>query len=230
MFRILVLCLIWLSTVSSEAGMDMTSESLLDKISDISMKVKREAHQPCGPVYPHVPAFSPPPVYVKPYVQQTYLKKELGVQPLAHFQYSQPSYTSVVSKPVISYVKPVTPVLNYQTLHQSASYIKPAMPIYEKPMLPYAPVYQKPLYYAPTYQSPMYHDVMPKIFVKKYEAPVAPVVYQKPLVHAPIQYAAPKVLQLPTPHVSYVKPVVHTPPVYAPPPVHNSVIVKPHCV
>ncbi|XP_032664796.1 repetitive proline-rich cell wall protein-like [Odontomachus brunneus] len=235
MFRILIPCLIWLSTVRSDAGMhmDMPNESLMDKISDTSMlKPKRESlHQPCGPIYPHVPAYAPPPVYVKPYVQPTYLKKELGVQPLAHFQYPQhSSYTSVVSKPIVSYVKPVTPVVNYQTVHQSLQYIKPAMPIYQKPMPSYAPIYQKPLYYAPTYQNHMYHDVMPNIFVKKYEAPVAPIVYQKPLVHAPVQYAAPKVVQLPTPHVSYVKPVVHTPPLYAPPPVHNSVIVKPHCV
>lgn len=205
---------------------DMADEPLMDKIPDGSMlKPKRDSyhHQPCGPVYPHVPAYAPPPVYVKPYVQQTYLKKELGVPPLAHFQYpEQASYTSVVSKPV-------APVFNYQTVHQSTQYIKPAVPIYQKPMLPYAPIYQKPLYYAPTYQGPMYHDAMPKVFVKKYEVPAAQVVYQKPLVHAPVQYAEPKVVQLPTPHVSYVKPVVHGPPVYAPPAVHNSVVVKPHC-
>lgn len=211
--------------------MGMPVGPLMDKTSDASMlKAKREfTHQPCEPLYPHVPAYSPPSVYVKPLIQPTYLKKELGIaQPLAHLQYVQQShaYPAVVQKPTIAYVKPA---VNYHTVQpQSLQYIKPAMPVYQSPVLSYAPIYQKPLHYAPMYQSPMYHDAMPKIFFKKYEAPVAQVLYQKPLVHAPaLQYATPKVVHhVQAPQVSYVKPVVHAPPpVYAPPPV----IVKPHC-
>lgn len=201
-----------------------------DKMPDSSaLKPKREfIHQPCGPLYSHdlhVPAYAPSmhPMF-KPYVQQTYLKKELGVQPLAHLQYVQqpPAYTAVAPKPGVAYVKPAMPGVNYQTsVHQSFQYVKPAMP----------PFYQKPLYYAPMYQQAMYHDAMPKILYGKYEAPVTQIVYQKPLVHAPVPYAAPKVVQVQEPHVSYVKPVVHAPPpVYVPPPVHNSAVVKPHCV
>ncbi|XP_011158344.1 extensin-1 [Solenopsis invicta] len=235
MFKLLIPCLLWLSTVRSETGMHMGMPvgPLMDKTSDASMlKAKRESiHQPCDPLYPHVPSYSPPPVYIKPLIQPAYLKKELGIaQPLAHLQYIQQphAYPAVVPKPSITYVKPVTPVVNYHALqHQSLQYIKPAMPIYQSPMLSYAPIYQKPLHYAP-----MYHDAMPKIFFKKYEAPVTPILYQKPLVHAPpVHYATPKVVHVQEPQVSYVKPVVHAPPpVYAPPPsVHNSVIVKPDC-
>ncbi|XP_011639182.1 extensin-1-like [Pogonomyrmex barbatus] len=238
MFRLLIPCLIWLTTVRSETGMqmDMPVGSPMEKISDPSMlKAKRDSiHDPCGPHYPQIPVYSPPPVYVKPLIQPTYLKKELGAAPLAHLQYIQQphAYPAVVPKPVINYVKPAVPVLNYHGVqHQSLQYIKPATPIYQNPM-PYAPVYQKPLHYAPMYQNLMYHDEMPKIFFKKYEAPVAQVLYQKPLVHAPgVQYATPKVVHVQPPQVSYAKPVIHSPspPVYAPPPVHNSVIVKPHC-
>ncbi|XP_018364011.1 PREDICTED: repetitive proline-rich cell wall protein 1-like [Trachymyrmex cornetzi] len=237
MFRLLIPCLLWLSMVRSETGMhmDMPVESL-DKTSDASMlKAKRDSiHQPCEPIhqplYPHVPAYSPP-VYIKPVVQPAYLKKELGIAPLAHLQYIQQShaYPSVVQKPTITYVKPATPVVNYHAQHQ---YIKPVMPIYQSPIAPsYAPIYQKPLNYAPTYQSPIYQDVMPKIVFKKYEAPAAQILYQKPLVHAPaIQYAPPKVVHVQEPQVSYVKPVVHAPSsVYVPQPDHDSIIVKPHC-
>ncbi|XP_028050809.1 proline-rich extensin-like protein EPR1 [Monomorium pharaonis] len=239
MFRLLIPCLLWLSTVHSETGMQMSMPigPLMDKTSDASiLKAKRDSiHQPCEPFYPHGPAYSQPPVYVKPLIQPTYLKKELGIaQPFAHLQYIQQPhvYPVVAPKPSITYVKPVTPAINYHTVqHQSLQYIKPATPIYQNPMLSYAPIYQKPLNYAPMYhQSPMYHDA--KIFLKKYDAPVAPILYQKPLVHAsPLQYATPKVVHVQEPHVSYVKPVVHAPPpVYVPPPpVHNSVIVKPHC-
>lgn len=219
---------------------EMPSE--MEKMSDVSMllKEKRDSiHQPCGPIYPHVPHvphYSPPPVYVKPYVQPTYLKKELGVAQshLSHLQYiQQPAYTAVVSKPSITYVKPATPEVNYHNLHQPIQYIKPVAPIYQKPMLSYAPIYQKPLHYAPMYHGPMYHDhAMPKIILRKYDVPqvVAPI-YQKPLVHAPaIHYATPKVVQVQAPQVSYVKPVIHpSPPVYVPPVNHNSIIVKPHC-
>lgn len=212
-------------------------EPLMDKTPDASMlKAKRESiHQPCEPLYPHIPGpYSPPSVYVKPLIQPAYLKKELGIaQPFAHLQYVQQShYPAVAPKPTITYVKPATPAVNYHVQHQSLQYVKPVMPIYQNPMLPYAPIYQKPLHYAPVYQNPMYHEAMPKIFLKKYEEPSAQIVYQKPLVHAPaVQYATPKVVHVPAPQVSYVKPVVHpSPPVYAPPPVHNPVIVKPHCV
>ncbi|TGZ46261.1 Uncharacterized protein DBV15_11695 [Temnothorax longispinosus] len=250
MFRLLIPCLLWLSTVRSEAGMHMgmgmPAEPLMDKMSDASMlKAKRDSvHQPCEPLYPHVHgAYSPPPVYVKPLIQPAYLKKELGIaQPFApaHLQYVQQphAYPAVVPKPAITYVKPVTPAINYHAAqhHQSLQYIKPVMPIYQSPIMPsYAPIYQKPLHYAPMYQSPLYqsplyHDAMPKIFLKKYEAPVAQILYQKPLVHAPaVQYASPKVVHVQAPQVSYVKPVVHAPPsVYGPPQVHNSVIVKPY--
>lgn len=172
-----------------------------------------------------MPAYAPPSVYVKPLIQQTYLKKELGLaQPLSHLQYIQqaPVYTGVVPKPALTYVKPVVPALNYQSVHQPVQYIKPVTPIYQKPMLSYSPIYQKPIY----------HDVMPKIFFKKYEAPISPIVYQKPLLHAPLQYAqyAPKVVQVQAPQVSYAKPVIHAPsPIYAPQPAHNSIIVKPDC-
>ncbi|KMQ93822.1 repetitive proline-rich cell wall [Lasius niger] len=217
--------------------MNMPDGPLMDRTSDSSMlKEKRESiHQPCGPIYSHIPAYSPPSVYVKPLVQPTYLKKELGIaQPLAHLQYiqQQSAYTAVVPKPAIAYVKPVAPAINYHSVHQPVQYIKPVMPVHQKPMLSYAPIYQKPLYpYAPMYQQLMYHDVMPKVFLKKYETPVAQIAYQKPLVHAPVQYAAPKVVQIQAPELSYAKPVVHVPsPLYAPQPVHNSVIVKPHCV
>lgn len=215
----------------SEAGMQMNmpDEPLMDRTSDTSMlKAKRESiHQPCGPIYSHIPAYSPPSVYVKPLIQQTYLKKELGLaQPLAHLQYIQqpPVYSNVVPKPAITYVKPVTPAVNYHPVHQPVQYIKPVMP--EPQKLSYAPIYQKPLYaYAP-----MYHDAMPKIFLKNYETPVTHIAYQKPLIHAPVPYAAPKAVQVQTPELSYAKPVVHVPsPLYAPQPVHNSVIVKPHC-
>ncbi|XP_072767604.1 uncharacterized protein [Anoplolepis gracilipes] len=243
MFRLLIPCLIWLSTVRSEAGMQMNMPdgSLMDRTSDTSMlKAKRDSiHQPCGPIYSHIPAYSPPSVYVKPLVQQplvqqTYLKKELGLaQPLAHLQYIQqpPAYTSVVPKPAITYVKPVTPAVNYHAVHQPLQYIKPVIPV-QKPILSYAPIYQKPLYsYAPMYQQLMYNDVMPKVFLKKYETPVAQIAYQKPLIHTPVQYAAPKVVEIQAPQLSYAKPVVHVPPpLYAPQPVHNSVIVKPDCV
>ncbi|XP_018343213.1 PREDICTED: repetitive proline-rich cell wall protein-like [Trachymyrmex septentrionalis] len=241
MFRLLIPCLLWLSTVRSETGMhiDMPVESL-DKTSDVSMlKAKRDSiHQPCEPIhqplYSHVPAYSPSPVYVKrPLVQPAYLKKELGIAPLAHLQYiQQPHAYPSVQKPTITYVKPATPVVNYHAQHQSLQYIKPVMPIYQSPIAPsYAPIYQKPLHYAPTYQSPIYHDVMPKIFLKKYETPAAQILYQKPLVHAPaIQYASPNVVNAQAPQVSYVKPLVHAPsPVYAPQPDHDSIIVKPHC-
>ncbi|XP_018051079.1 PREDICTED: repetitive proline-rich cell wall protein-like [Atta colombica] len=242
MFRLLIPCLLWLSMVRSETGMhiDMPVESL-DKTLDASMlKAKRESiHQPCESIhqslYPHVPAYSPPQVYVKPLVQPAYLKKELGIAPLAHLQqYIQQShaYPSVVQKPTITYVKPTTPVVNYHAQHQSLQYIKPMMPIYQNPIAPsYAPIYQKPLHYAPTYQSPIYDDVMPKILLKKYEAPAAQILYQKPLVHAPaIQYASPKVMHVQAPQESYVKPVVHAPsPLFAPQPDHDSIIVKPHC-
>lgn len=216
----------------SEAGMQMNmpDESLMDRTSDTSMlKAKREfIHQPCGPIYSHIPAYSPSSVYVKPLIQQTYLKKELGLaQPLGHLQYIQqpPVYSSVVPKPAITYVKPVTPAVNYHAVHQPLQYIKPV--ISEPQKLPYSPIYQKPLYaYAP-----MYHDVMPKVFLKKYETPDTPFAYQKPFVHAPVPYAAPKVVQIQTPQLSYAKPVVHVPsPLYAPQPIHNSLIVKPHCV
>ncbi|KAL6434432.1 hypothetical protein ACFW04_006087 [Cataglyphis niger] len=240
MFRLLIPCLIWLSTVRSEAGMQMNmpDEPLMDRASDTSiLKAKRESiHQPCGPIYSHVPAYSPPSVYVKPLIQQAYLKKELGIaQPLAHLQYiQQPPAYAVVPKPAVTYVKPVTSAINYHPVHQPVQYIKPVMPIDQKPLLSYAPVYQKSLYsYAPMYQQQqlMYHDVMPKVFLKKYETPVAQIAYQKPLVHTPVQYAAPKVVQIQAPQLSYAKPVVHVPsPLYAPQPVHNSVIVKPHCV
>ncbi|XP_011874267.1 PREDICTED: repetitive proline-rich cell wall protein 2-like [Vollenhovia emeryi] len=241
MFRLLIPCLLWLSTVRSETGMHtgMPVEPLMDKMSDASMlKAKRESyHQPCEPLYPHdSDAYPPPSVYVKPLIQPTYLKKELGLaQPLAHLQYVQQphAYPAVVPKPTITYVKPVTPAVNYHGVqHQSLQYIKPVMPIYQNPMLSYAPIYQKPLHYAPMYQSPIYHDAMPKIFLKKYEEPVSPILYQKPLVHAPpVHYATPKVVHVQAPQVSYVKPVVHAPPsVYAPPPAHNSIIVKPHCL
>jgi len=216
--------------------MGMPGEPLMEKMSDISMlKAKRGSiHEPCETIYPHIPAYAPPPVYIKPLVQQAYLKKELGIaQPLSHLQYIQqaPVYTGVVPKPAVTYVKPIVPALNYQSVHQSVQYIKPAMPIYQKPMLSYSPIYQKPLYYAPMYQKPVYHDVIPKIFFKKYEAPISPIIYQKPLLHTSPQYAAPKVIQVQAPQVSYVKPVVHTQPhIYAPQPVHNSVIVKPDCV
>ncbi|XP_029159929.1 repetitive proline-rich cell wall protein-like [Nylanderia fulva] len=231
MLRLLIPCLIWLSTVRSETGMQMNMPDgpLMDRTLDTSMlKAKRGSiHQPCDSIYSHIPAYSPPSVYVKPLVQPTYLKKELGIaQPLAHLQYIQqpPAYTSI--KPAITYVKPVTPALNYHTVHQPIQYIKPVTPI-QKPILSYAPIYQKPLYpYAP-----MYHDAMPKVFLKKYDAPVAQITYEKPLVHTPVPYAAPKIVQIQAPQLSYAKPVVHIPsPLYTPQPVHNSVIVKPDCV
>ncbi|XP_011694454.1 PREDICTED: extensin-1-like [Wasmannia auropunctata] len=236
MFRLLIPCLLWLSTVRSETGMhmDMPVAPMMDKTSDASMlKAKRDSiHQPCEPLYPHAPAYSPPPVYFKPLVQPTYLKKELGIaQSLAHLQYVQQphAYPAVVQKPTITYVKPAAPAVNYHALQHQ--YIKPVMPVYQSPLLQsYAPIYQKPLHYAPMYQSPAYHDAMPRVFFKKYDAPVAQL-YQKPLVHAPgVQYATPKVVHVQAPQVSYVKPVVHAPPpVYAPSPVHDSIIVKPHC-
>jgi len=210
------------------AGEMPGTEKLIDA-SMQAMKAKRDSihHEPCGPVYPHV-SYSPPPAYVNPYAQQAYLKKELGVAQshLSHLsQAVAPAYNTVLAKPSVTYVKPA---VDY---HQSVQYVKPAAPIYQKPMLSYAPIYQKPLYYAPMYHEPMYRDyAMSSILLKKYETPqvVAPA-YQK--LHAPtVQYAAPKVIQVQPPQVSYVKPVLASPPppVYAPP-VHNSVIVKPHC-
>jgi len=203
----------------------------MEKLTDASMlmmKTKRGSihEEPCGPVYPHVPAYSPPSVYVNPYIQQAYLKKELGVAQShqSHLSQVAPTYTTVLAKPSITYVKPA---VDY---HQSVQYVKPAAPIYQKPMLSYAPIYQKPLYYAPMYQESMYRDyAMPSVFLKKYETPQVAPVYQK--LHAPaVQYAAPKVIQVQPPQVSYVKPALASPspPVYVSP-LHNSVIVKPHC-
>lgn len=222
-------------TLPAEMERMPTDDSMLQK-------AKRDSvHQPCGPVYPSASYSSPASsIYVKPYIPQTYLKKELGVAQshLAHLQsYVQhpTAYTGTVTvpRPSIAYVKPVAPsVIDYHHgnyLHQPMQYIKPAASVYQRPtMLSYAPVYQKPLYYAP-----MSHEhAMPKIILKKYQNVVAPV-YQKPLLHVPpaaIQYAAPKVVQVQPPQVSYVKPVVHpSSPIYVPP-IHNSVIVKPpHC-
>jgi len=211
--------------------MGMPVGPLMDETSDTSMlKAKRDSiNQPCEPLYPHVPTYSSPSIYAKPLIQPLYLKKELGIAP--HLQYVQQphAYPAVVQKPSITYVKPATTAVNYNAVqHQSLQYIKPVMPIYQNPMMSYAPIYQKPLHYAP-YQNPIYQD--PKIFLKKYEAPVSQILYQKPLVHAPAtQYATPKVVHVQPPQLSYVKPVVHAPPsVYAPPPVHDSIIVKPHC-
>jgi len=213
--------------VRSDAGMQMAADGMpgTEKLADASMlmmKAKRDSiHQePCGP---HVPAYSPPPVYVNPYVsQQTYLKKELGVAQ-SHLSQMAPAYTTVLAKPSVTYVKPA---VDY---HQSVQYVKPTAPIYQKPMLSYAPVYQKPFYYAPMYQEPMYRDyAMPKVFLKNYETPQVAPVYQK--LHTPVQYATPKVIQVQPPQMSYVKPALASPspPVYVPP-LHNSVIVKPHC-
>ncbi|KAL0114755.1 hypothetical protein PUN28_011813 [Cardiocondyla obscurior] len=238
MFRLLIPCLLWLSTVRSESGMQMSmsTESLMDKMSDAAMlKAKRDSiHQPCEPPYPHIHGAYSPPIYVKPLIQPTYLKKELGIaQPFANLQYiQQPHAYPAAPKPSITYVKPVTPVVNYHaTQHQPLQYIKPVAPIYQNPTLSHSPIYQKPLHYAPMYHSPIYHEAMPKIFFKKYEAPASQILYQKPLVHAPaIQYPTPKVVHVQAPQISYVKPVVHAPPPLYSPPAHDSVIVKPHCV
>ena len=99
-------------------------------------------------------------------------------------------------------------------------------PIYhEKPMISYAPIYQKPVYYAPMYQKLMYRA--PKVYLKKYELPaITQVIAQKPHVSSyPIQYHEPKVVQVPAPQINYVKlaqPIVHSPPVY-------QSAVKPYC-
>ncbi|KAG7197236.1 hypothetical protein KM043_018361 [Ampulex compressa] len=250
MFRLLIPCLIWLTSVRSDTGIQMhiQGSAMPEKIGvsdDQSMlKAKRDSfHPPCPPIYSHVPAYPPQALYVKPYVAPIYPKKEVSVhQVQSQIQYiHQPTYAAVVPKQTVTYlksgpasvvVKPYVPVVSQPKLIYQKPMISYA-PVYHKPMISYAQIYQKPmLSYAPVYQKPVYYSPMyqkPMLYVKKYEAPVTQVVYQKP-----VAYHAPKVVEVQAPQISYVKaphpvPMVHPAPVYLPAPTHAPILVKPHC-
>ncbi|KZC06033.1 hypothetical protein WN55_07119 [Dufourea novaeangliae] len=173
-------------------------------MSDAMMlKPKRESyHNPCPPAYSHPISYSPPPqIYVKPVVHPPPMS--IIHQPI-----------QVVQKPMITYVKPSPQPVVVKPVVQS----KLVYPIYQKPMVSYAPVYQKPIYYSPMVQKVMYEQ--PKIVLKKYEVPVTQVI-QKPQISYPVQYHQPKVVHAPAPQINYLKitqPVVHQPPVFAPSP------------
>ncbi|XP_076683409.1 uncharacterized protein LOC143376694 [Andrena cerasifolii] len=221
MIRLLVLCLIWLSSVRCETSMDMhMSDTIMEDNAameeNLMLKPKRESyHNPCPPAYSHPISYAPPPqIYIKPYVQP------------AHMSYvHQASYSSVIQKPMITYVKaPVVvkpapaPVIVKPA--PAPVIVKPVVqpklvyPVVEKPMISYAPVYQKPVYYAPMYQKPMYEQ--PKVYVKKYEVPVTQVVQKPQLISYPVQYHQPKVVHVQPPQINYVKIAqpVHPQPVY----------------
>ncbi|XP_043789753.1 proline-rich protein 3-like [Apis laboriosa] len=211
MFRLLIPCLIWLSSVRSETSVSM---HMPEGMMEDKAAMKRESYyNPCPPTYAHPISYSPPPqIYVKPYVQQ------------APLQY--------IPKPSITYVKPSPPPVIVPPVVKPAPVIvkpiaqpKVVYPIYQKPMISYAPIYQKPVYYAPMYQKLMYQA--PKVYLKKYELPAITQVItaQKSHVSYPIQYHEPKVVQVPAPQINYVKlaqPIVHSPPVY-------QSAIKPYC-
>ncbi|XP_078033947.1 uncharacterized protein LOC144468390 [Augochlora pura] len=223
MLRLLIPCLIWLSSVRSEMSMHMLDGMMEDNeaMTDAMMlKPKRESyHNPCPPVYSHPISYSPPPqIYVKPVVH-----------PPPMPVYHQP--IQVVPKPMITYVKPAPPpVVVKPVVHPVVQPVvhpvvqpKVVLPVYHKPMISYAPVYQKPVYYAPMVQKVMYEQ--PKVLLKKYEVPVTQVI-QKPQISYPVQYHQPKVVHVPPPQLNYVKisqPVVHHQPVIQSP-------VKPWCL
>ncbi|KAK9299000.1 hypothetical protein QLX08_007832 [Tetragonisca angustula] len=199
MLRLLIPCLIWLSSVRSETTMDMHMH-MPDGMMEDKAAMKRESYyNPCPPTYSHPISYSPPPqIYVKPHVQ--------------------PAPAHYIPKPMITYVKPSPPPVIVKPVVQP----KVVYPIYQKPMVSYAPIYQKPVYYAPMYQKLMYQE--PKVYLKKYELPVTQVI-QKPQISYPIQYHQPKVVQVPAPQINVVKlaqPVVHPQPIY-----HSS--IKPYC-
>ncbi|CAK9827658.1 hypothetical protein ANTRET_LOCUS5333 [Anthophora retusa] len=203
MFRLLIPCLIWLSSVRSEDAMSM---HMPDGMMEDKAAMKRESYfNPCPPVYSHPISYSPPPqIYVKPYAQPVPVSYDIP----------KPMLTYVKSSPPPLIVKPA-PIIAKPLIQQ-----KVVLPVYQKPMLSYAPIYQKPIYYAPMYQKLLYQA--PKVYLKKYELPVTQVI-QKSQISYPVQYQAPKVLQLP--QVNYVKlaqPLVHPQPIY-----QSS--IKPYC-
>ncbi|XP_003700000.1 uncharacterized protein LOC100883909 [Megachile rotundata] len=204
MFRLLIPCLIWLSSVRSETAMNMHMPDgmMEDKTSmEAWMKPKRESyHNPCPPVYSHPISYSPPPqIFVKPAIQY-------------------------VPKPMITYVKPAPPPVILKPT-PAPVIVKPVVqskvvyPIYQKPMVSYAPIYHKPMYYAPIVQKLMYES--PKVYLKKYD--VQPIVH-KPQISYPIQYQHPKVVQVQPQQYSFVKIAqpVHPLPAY-------QSVVKPYC-
>ncbi|XP_071859587.1 uncharacterized protein [Bombus fervidus] len=206
MFRLLIPCLIWLSSVRSETAVDMHMH-MPDGMMEDKAAMKRESYyNPCPPTYSHPISYSPPPqIYVKPYVQPA----PIQYIPKPMITYVKPSPPPVVVKPAPVIVKPI--------VQQKVIY-----PIYQKPMISYAPIYQKPIYYAPMYQKLMYQA--PKVYLKKYELPITQVI-QKPQISYPIQYHQPKVVQIPAPQINLVKleqPIVHTQPIYQSP-------IKPYC-
>nr|XP_033339166.1 repetitive proline-rich cell wall protein-like [Megalopta genalis] len=214
MLRLLIPCLIWLSSVRSEMSAQMLDGMVEENgamTEAMMVKPKRESyHNPCPPVYSHPISYSPPPqIYVKPVVHQ-------APMPVYH----QP--IQVVQKPMITYVKPAPPPVIVKPVVQPVVQPKVVLPVYQKPMISYAPVYQKPVYYAPMVQKVMYEQ--PKVLLKKYEVPITQVI-QKPQISYPVQYHQPKLVHVPPPQLNYVKisqPVVHPQPVFQSP-------VKPWC-
>ncbi|KOC67865.1 hypothetical protein WH47_12195, partial [Habropoda laboriosa] len=205
-YRFQIPCLIWLSSVRSETAMSM---HMPDGMMEDKAAMKRESYfNPCPPpVYSHPISYSPPPqLFVKPYAPPVPVSYDF---PKPMITYVKPAPAPVVVKPPPVIVKPLIQP-------------KVVLPVYQKPMLSYAPIYQKPIYYAPMYQKLMYQA--PKIYLKKYELPVTQVI-QKPQISYPIQYHQPKVLQVPAPEINIVKlaqPILHPQPVYQSP-------LKPYC-
>ncbi|XP_017756914.1 PREDICTED: extensin-2-like [Eufriesea mexicana] len=219
MFRLLIPCLIWLSSVRSETAVNMHMH-MPDGMVEDKMTMKRESYyNPCPPTFAHPISYSPPPqIYVKPYVEPApvhYIPKPM----ITYVKPSPPPIIVKPSPPVI--VKQAAPVI-VKPVVQPVVQPKVVYPIYQKPMVSYAPIYQKPIYYAPMYQKLLYQA--PKVYLKKYELPVTQVIH-KPQISYPVQYHQSKVVQVQAPQVSYVKlaqPIVHPQPIYQTP-------IKPYC-
>ncbi|CAL7939868.1 unnamed protein product [Xylocopa violacea] len=193
MFRLLIPCLIWLLGVRSES-MHMPEGMMEDK-----MAMKRESFfNPC-PDFSHQISYSPPPqIFVKPFVQQA----PLQYIPKPMITYVKPPPAPVVEKPAPVIVKPIAPPkVDFSFFNQ-------------KPMLSYAPIFQKPLYYEHNFQKLTYQP--PKVYFKKFELPpIAPVI-QKPQISYPIHYQS-KVLQVQPPQINFLKlaqPIIHSPPAF----------------
>ncbi|XP_076763362.1 uncharacterized protein LOC143430818 [Xylocopa sonorina] len=198
MFRLLIPCLIWLLGVRCESTSSM---HMPDGMMEEKTAIKRESYfNPCPPDFSHSISYSPPPqLFAKSFVQP------------APLQYNIP-------KPMITYVKPSPPPL---VVKPSPLIVKPIAPpkvdfsfYNQKPMLSYAPVYQKPLYYEQSFQKLAYQP--PKFYFKKFELPAIAPVIQKSQISYPVHYQS-KVLQVQPPQINFLKlaqPIIHTPPVY----------------
>ncbi|XP_026670126.1 proline-rich protein 2-like [Ceratina calcarata] len=175
-------------------NMHMHMQMPADEMDD-KMSMKRESYfNPCPPSHSHSISYAPPPqIYVKP------------IEPMVHVQ-----------KPMITYVKQAPQPVIVKPIAQP----KVVYPVYQKPMISYAPIYQKPVYHQPIYQKPVYPEPMyqklmyqpPKVILKKVEAPQITQVVHKPQISYPVHQ--PKVVQVEAPQVNYVKlpqPMVHAP-------------------